>query len=347
MTDDPSATPTSSTPTPARPAPPALRDLWAPERPIVLSGSLERQQFHPLLMAFLAFIAGVSVYLLVSAVGMAVGGVWDAVQSGADAGAIDPNDVLNQISPATLLWANAAGQVAGFLVFILLLARLHTPDAFSLLRLRAPDGVGMGLALLGVIVAQPLVQWLGLINQQIPFPQSILDMEAEQMAMIENLLLGSDVGLGTALVVVAVVPAVCEEVFFRGYLHRQIERVGGGLVAAVLVGTLFGLFHLRLTQALPLVALGIYFGVLVWATGSLWIPIAAHFLNNGAQVLFAFWAKEQPDFSPEQLESVSIPWPLVVASVLGMAWVLRALVQRRHERERGRPALGTTSARLA
>jgi membrane protease YdiL (CAAX protease family) len=335
------------TPTPVRPAAPVLRDLWAPERPIVLSGSLERQQFHPLLMALLAFIAGVSVYLLVSAVGMAAFGIWDAVRGAADPAAVDPYDVLDQISPATLLWANAAGQAAGFLVFILLLAQFHTPDARGFLRLRTPDGAGMGLALLGVIVAQPLVQWLGLMNQKIPLPQSVLDMEAEQMAMIENLLLGSDVGLGTALIVVAVVPALCEEVFFRGYLHRQVERVGGGLVAAVAVGTLFGLFHLRLTQALPLVALGIYFGVLVWATGSLWIPIAAHFLNNGAQVLFAFWAKEQPDFTPEQLGSVSIPWYLVVASVLGMAWIVNALAQRRRDRIESEKGMGTTPAGAA
>ena len=324
MTDDPSPDALY-----APPAPPMLLDPWAPGRPVRLTGPLERQQFHPLLMALLAFVAAVAVYLLVSAVGMAVGGVWDAVQAGGDAATIDPNEVLQSVSPALLLWANAVGQGAGFFAFVLVLTRLHTPDVAGFLRLRGPDPVGVVLALAGVVVAQPLVQWLGVLNRKVPFSDGILEMEAEQMAMIENLLLGSDVSVWTALVVVALVPAICEEVLFRGYLHRQVERVFGGLAAAVGVGVVFGLFHLRLTQALPLVALGVYFGLLVWATGSLWVPVAAHLLNNGAQVLFAFWAKAQPDFSPEQLEEVSIPWYLVAASVLGMVWIVNALAQRR------------------
>ena len=322
-----------ATSTPLHPAGPALRDVWAPQRPILLSGALERQQFHPLLMGLVGFLVAVMVYVLVSSVGIAVGGVWDAVAGGGEAGTLDAGEILSSVSPEALLWANAIGQVAGFFAFVLVLTRLHTPDVSGFLRLRAPDPAGLGLGLLGVVLAQPLVQWLGLVNRALPLPQSILDMEAQQMEMIENLLLGSDVGVGTALVVIALVPAICEEVLFRGYLHRQAERVWGGLAAAVSVGVLFGLFHLRFTQALPLVALGIYFGFLVWATGSLWVPVAAHLLNNGAQVLIAFWAKEQPDFSPEQLDEISIPWFLVAGSALGMVWTVHALVQRRRAAE--------------
>ena len=329
------------------PASPVLLDVWAPQRPIRLSGTLERQQFHPLLMALLGFVVAVLVYVAVSTIGLAVSGVWDAVAEGADAETLNPADVLSSVSPAALLWWNAAGQVAGFLAFVLVLTRLHTPDAPGFLRLRAPDPVGMGLALLGVLVAQPLVQWLGVLNQALPLPQGVLDMEAQQMEMITNLLLGSDVGVGTALVVVALVPAICEEVLFRGYLHRQVERAFGGLAATVGVGVVFGLFHLRFTQAMPLVALGIYFGFLVWATGSLWVPVAAHLLNNGAQVLFAFWAKEQPDFSPEQLEEVSIPWFLVAASVLGMAWIVKALAERHRAAAARETDAGTTPAAAA
>ena len=82
------------------------------------------------------------------------------------------------------------------------------------------------------------------------------------------------------ILVVALTPAICEEVLFRGLIQRNLEVASNGFRAAVIGGIIFGLYHLNPFSFIPLAVLGIYFGFLVYRSNNLSLAIAAHFFNN-------------------------------------------------------------------
>jgi membrane protease YdiL (CAAX protease family) len=82
------------------------------------------------------------------------------------------------------------------------------------------------------------------------------------------------------VVAVALVPAVCEELLFRGLVQKSMEQAAGALPGAVVTGIIFGAYHLNPLSVVPLVVLGVFFGYLVVRTGSTTLAVAAHFFNN-------------------------------------------------------------------
>ena len=91
------------------------------------------------------------------------------------------------------------------------------------------------------------------------------------------------------LAVIGITPAICEEVFFRGYVQRTLERVMGWK-SVVLTGVLFGLFHLQPIGLFTLSILGILFGFYFYGSRSLVPGMVAHFTNN-AIVVYLYYAK--------------------------------------------------------
>jgi membrane protease YdiL (CAAX protease family) len=185
-------------------------------------------------------------------------------------------------------------------------------------------GKTIALAIALTVAVQPLIQLLGWLNLQLPLPASWIELDKMQMTMIEQLL-GGDMPLWIMLFHVAVVPAVCEELMFRGVILRSFERELPTWVAITLTGTLFGLYHLRLTQALPLILLGILITWLAWRTRSLWVVVVVHFVNNAVSVLFASFFPEIA-FDPAFTESPP-PVYLVVAGLLIAPAVFYLLIQ--------------------
>jgi uncharacterized protein len=79
---------------------------------------------------------------------------------------------------------------------------------------------------------------------------------------------------------VALVPAISEEFLFRGLVQQSLAESAGGLRGAVIAGLIFGAYHLNPFSLVPLVALGIFFGYVVFRSGNLLLATIAHFVNN-------------------------------------------------------------------
>lgn len=289
-----------------------------------LNGPLERAQWPPLLTAILGLLlAFVLFQLVISPLVLALG----MLSRGQDLTLLMDVPRLVQSQLGMLLVANTAGQVLGLALSAWLLTLLHTRDARRFLRLQSVRGSDLGWALLGWVFLIPVVQWLGRVNEAMPLPESWRAFDALQMKLIEAALQGG-LSVGANLLVLAAVPAFCEELLFRGYVQRQAER-GLGVIGGVLFsGIVFGLYHLRLTQALPLCVLGVYLAYLVWRTGSLWNAMAVHFANNAFSVLLASYAEHHPGLSWQDLEQVEVPGYLVLLGIIGLGWVLFRLEQR-------------------
>lgn len=317
--------PTSEIITPERTAQ-VLHDPWAPSTPIVLDKVLERNHYAPLLTAFIALVVGLILFQGISAVVTIV----LLLQSGVNLNAMLADlPGLLESQAHTFIIANTVGQVLGLALVAWGMARMHTAQVASFLRLRAPDWPLLILSVLGLVALIPVVQWAGIVNEILPLPESVRQWDQTQMELVEKILLG-DFSILFSLAMLALTPALCEELLFRGYVQRQAERGLGAAGGILLSGTIFGLYHMRLTQVLPLSLLGLYLAYLAWRTGSLWIPIVIHFLNNALAVFAAAYVEKRPDLDISALEEVRIPWYIALAG-LAVFCVIARVIHRRAE----------------
>ena len=82
-------------------------------------------------------------------------------------------------------------------------------------------------------------------------------------------------------IVMVAAPAFGEEFFFRGVLQRLFSERGSHHLAILLTALCFGLVHMQPLSLLPILFMGVIFGYIKHWTGTLWAPIALHFVNNG------------------------------------------------------------------
>lgn len=92
------------------------------------------------------------------------------------------------------------------------------------------------------------------------------------------------------LVVIALLPAVFEELFFRGLLQNLVYKWTRKIHLSILLTSfLFSAIHLQFFGFFPRLMLGIMFGYMLYWTKSLWLPILFHFINNGLTVTFVYF----------------------------------------------------------
>jgi len=147
---------------------------------------------------------------------------------------------------------------------------------------------GCGLPAIGLTIS-------ALQDPIVPVP----DAFAQQM---QDAVVG-DHSLLVVLATFALLPAVCEEILFRGAIQGMLRRTLPPLALCLLVGALFGAFHLSVSRALPTGALGALLAYAGLRTRSLAVPMVMHALNNGLMLAAVHqgWLDEEADLSPALL----------------------------------------------
>lgn len=188
-----------------------------------------------------------------------------------------------------------ASQVLAFGLTAVVVARLDGRPRELLLWHRRPDGLQIGLGVLIMLLALPLVQWLSLDpgegNYLLPerfqeVEDKIKAIEERSMALIKPMLRDFP---ALAFVTIAIFPAVMEELFFRGFLQQTLRPSLNLHVTVWVVGLVFSLFHAQLYGLLSRWLLGVILGYLVLWSGSIWPAIAAHFANNALNAVVAYF----------------------------------------------------------
>ncbi|MEM9546653.1 MAG: CPBP family intramembrane glutamic endopeptidase [Bacteroidota bacterium] len=96
------------------------------------------------------------------------------------------------------------------------------------------------------------------------------------------------------LVIVALLPAIGEELLFRGIIQKElVNRLANPHVAIFLASAIFSGIHLQIQGFLPKLFIGLILGYAYYWTKSLWYPMILHFINNGMQTLLLFLAGDQ------------------------------------------------------
>lgn len=174
------------------------------------------------------------------------------------------------------------------------------------------------LAACAILFTFPLVFWLGEINRMIPLPEWMKKMENSTGKQMEEFLkVRNWYDVYVNVLVIALIPAICEELFFRGALQRVLIYVTRSPWAGIILSALlFSALHLQFAGFLPRMFLGIVLGILYWYSGSLWTCIIAHFIFNGIQVLFVSYAPKYIDTNPELPIYAAVVSLIAVGSVL-------------------------------
>ena len=173
------------------------------------------------------------------------------------------------------------------------------------------------------VAALPLIAMLAEWNKGMEFPsflasveEMMRQMEESAKVLTERFLNTSSVGMMFInLFVMAFLPAMCEEMLFRGWLQRILVARVNYHIAIWVVAFVFSAIHFQFYGFVPRMLIGAALGYLYCYTGSLWAPIIAHFTNNAMAVITAFLSYNGYTSIDFDLIGTGDTWYLSVASV--------------------------------
>lgn len=237
----------------------------------------------------------------------------------------NPTEMMKRLTDNLdlLFVGNSTGQILFLGLATWFFTRLHSSKKerpqFLRFKMQSDTLQKASVTVFLIIAVQPLIWFLSWLNALIPVPELFSNMQTTQMEMIENYLRGDHFILLT-LFHVAIVPAICEETLYRGYVMRAFEKSWGIWPAIIVSGLLFGMYHVQLSNLIPLATLGMLFAYITWMTKSIYPAIVAHFVNNGASVLLGTY---YPDSAFAEITPEAMP-PLwaVILSLLITAYIV-------------------------
>jgi len=191
--------------------------------------------------------------------------------------------------------------ISHFCAFTLAPAALLYSFGFSLRRYLSPKwrvpALLFLLSALLIIVIMPLNSWFIDINTKMDLPDFLQgferwakEKEESLKALTQYLTAFDTIGefiLG--ILIFALIPAIGEELVFRGVLQTQFIRwFRNPHVGIWVTAIIFGAIHMQFYGMLPRTLLGALLGYLYWWSGNIWVPIIGHFMNNGFTVLLMY-----------------------------------------------------------
>ena len=244
------------------------------------------------------------------------------------------------LSVTALKWVQFFQSTAMFLLPPLCVAYLWSQEPMKWLKVSEFQSFKFsGIAILLMLVALPAINLLSYWNQQMSLPAFLEPLEqwmktSEESAKVltEQFMHTTTFGgLIINLLLMAVLPAIGEELTFRGVLQRlfqgsKVSEFQGSRVPHLAIwcsAILFSAIHLQFYGFIPRMLMGALFGyMLVW-TGSLWIPILMHFTNNAMAVLLYF-VSLRAGWDMEKMDAIGTNdtlWLGVVSMVITIAGI--------------------------
>jgi hypothetical protein len=187
----------------------------------------------------------------------------------------------------------------------LLVKRWHTAQVREYIRLKSNPAREIILAILATLAIIPTGAYIG--NEFLrwfKFPDIFFKFYEELFtahSLPEFLWL---------VFLVAMTPAICEEIFFRGYVQRTFERTIHSK-SVLLVGVIFGLYHMQPLSLITLSILGIIFGFFYYRSQSLLPSMAGHFTNNFLAIFLYYKEIKIGGVNLATAEQIPLSWVLI------------------------------------
>lgn len=242
------------------------------------------------------------------------------------------NDELNTLKIIQLF-----SSIGLFIIPPIIYAKLINENPFIELGIKAKTNFkSIILTVLIMLVVMPFLSFTIDLNSKLILPEFMSAIE-EWMKQSEEqsmLLISSFLKMDNffdflfIFLLVAILPAVGEELLFRGVLQKFIIRWTKKYHLGIwITAILFSALHMQFYGFLPRLILGVMFGYLFFWSKSLWLPILAHLLNNGSVVINAYinpdTINDSEPFSSSENTLLSIS--LIIVSFITTAFLLLTL----------------------
>lgn len=242
-----------------------------------------------------------------------------------------------------LKWAQGIGSLMMFVappIIYYCLTRKEGPmKALGFRKIASPILFFVVISILLVFISLPFTNLLTSWNEdmQLGGPLEILQtwmrtLEDSAAAITERMLnVNSTGGLLLNLMVIALIPALGEELTFRGVVQQGMtHRLKNPHLAIILSAAVFSFIHFQFFGFLPRMFLGILLGYMFYITDSLWTSILMHFLNNGtAVVLYYLNNIGVAHIDVEHFGAMQDTWIVVLSGVLVAGFILWAWHERK------------------
>lgn len=177
------------------------------------------------------------------------------------------------------------------------LAYLCSNNSKIFLHLNKPiNWIVVLFVVLFMILIIPFINLLGDLNQRLALPDALSGLEkmmkeyesqasqlTEKFLNIHNL-----PALFFDIFLIAMLPALGEELFFRGAIQGTLQQKINAKLAIWITAIVFSAIHLQFYGFVPRMLLGAFLGYLLVWSGNLWLPILAHFTNNVIAIIFYY-----------------------------------------------------------
>jgi uncharacterized protein len=179
------------------------------------------------------------------------------------------------------------------------------------------------LVIILIFFANPAINYVGGLNAKMIFPDWLSWME-DWMRSTEDkatelteafLNVKTTSGFVFNLFMIGFLPAIGEELLFRGVIQKIFTNWTKSAHLGIWISAIiFSFLHLQFYGFLPRVLLGVMFGYLLVWSGSMWLPVLAHFVNNAAAVS-AMWLISQNKIDPSIEDIGATPDSLYIAVI--------------------------------
>jgi membrane protease YdiL (CAAX protease family) len=200
---------------------------------------------------------------------------------------------------SALKYIQVSQQIALFILPVIIISYFMRRNNGVFLRLNeSPALFQVIMVLLLALMIMPVTSYTGILNSKMDLQGWLSGVEGwmkekeETAGNLTNLLMHFS-GAGDLVInifILSVLPAISEELLFRGVLQQLLSRIfRSGHAGIWLTAVLFSTIHLQFYGFLPRLLLGLSFGYLFFWTGNLWIAVLAHFFNNIVPVLLSYF----------------------------------------------------------
>lgn len=187
-------------------------------------------------------------------------------------------------------------------------------------------------SILLLLVSSPLITWLSNINESITFPEKwnhieqwLQEKQSNNEEIVNRFLrVGTIGGLISNIIVMALLPAICEEAFFRGCLQKLLtDNISNKHIAIVVSAIIFSVAHFEFYGLIPRIFLGMIIGYIFLYTNNITFPIIFHFANNCTIVVYNYLVYKY--YGGEEITS-SLSTPAIILVIASIAITLLGII---------------------
>ena len=175
-----------------------------------------------------------------------------------------------------------------------------------------------------LFLAYPLIQFSYTVNKKLPIANWFSDQSQFINSFMADIMhINSFMDFITKIFLVALIPAVSEELFFRAGIQNELTgHMKNKDIAIILAAILFSAVHFQFDGFLPRFFLGLILGYVYYWSQSIWVSMTIHFLNNALLIVGAYLQQDQIDEIINEPDAEKLPLHILLMSIVAV-FVLR------------------------